>query len=268
MKIHIAVLILSVAALSFFSGCGSDGTPEGFAPGISSSEDSAVIVGSLVGLGVTAQAAMQAADTGCPEVIVTLNGSPADIVLEDDCTFLISDVQPTENVVLRIELPDLGISSTIELDNVVEGELIEILVEAGFNSLGITVVRREEPVPVDGLPEVIRGNKVTIFLPAGLYEQPLTVNGNKFTLVGEAGDDCTHLEDWTRIDGKVVVNKNKATFRNIAFLDTVEVRGNTAQFIHCCFDGALMIFGNNTDIDGEDDEDDDDDDDEDEEEED
>lgn len=224
---------------------------EGGVPGTGSSENSAVIVGSLVGLGVAAQGTMQAADTGCPDVIVTLNGSPADIVLEDDCTFLISDVQPTENLVLRIELPDQRISSTIELDDVVEGELIEILVEVGDNSLSIRVVRREEPEPVDGLPEVIWDNKVTIFLPAGLYEQPLTVNGNKFTLVGEAGDDCDDLEDWTAIDGKVVVNKNKATFRNIAFLDTVEVRGNTAQFIHCCFgvDGALIIFGNNTDID-------------------
>jgi len=250
MKMRIVLLILSVAALSFFSGCGSDGTSEGVAPGTGTGGNSAVIVGSLVGVGVAAQGAMQAADAGCPDVIVTLNGSPADIVLEDDCTFLISDVQPAENVVLRIELPDQGISSTIELDDVVEGELIEILVEAGFNSLGITVVRREEPVPVDGLPEVIRDNKVTIFLPAGLYEQPLTVNGNNFTLVGEAGDDCTHPEeDWTAIDGKVVVNKNKAIFRNIAFLAAVEVRGNTAQFIHCCFGGALMIFGNNTDID-------------------
>ncbi len=249
MKIRIAVLILSVAVLSCFSGCGSDGSSEGVAPGTRSRENSAVIVGSLVGVGVAAQGAMQAADAGCPDVIVTLNGSPADIVLEDDCTFLISEVEPSENVVLRIELPDQGISSTIELDDVVEGELIEILVEAGFNSLGITVVRREEPEPVDGLPQVIWDNKVTIFLPAGLYEQPLTVNGNKFTLVGEAGDECSDLEDWTAIDGKVVINKNKATFRNIAFLDTVEVRGNTAQFIHCCFDGALMIFGNNTDID-------------------
>ena len=250
MQMRIAVLILSVAVLSFFSGCGgSDETSEGGAQGTVSSGNSAVIVGSLVGLSVAAQGAMQAAETGCPEVIVTLNGSPADIVLEDDCTFLISEVQPAENVVLRIELPDQGISSTIELDDVVGGELIEILVEAGFNSLSITVVRREEPEPVDGLPQVIRDNKVTIFLPAGVYEQTLTVNGNKFTLVGEAGDDCDDLEGWTAIDGKVVVNKNKATFRNIAFLDTVEVQGNTAQFIHCCFDGALMIFGNNTDID-------------------
>ncbi len=250
MKMRIAVLLLSVAVSSFFSACGSEGTSEGVLNGTAANGNSAVIVGSLVNAAAAAQGAFQAADAGCPDVTVTLNGSPADIVLEDDCTFLISDVQPADSVVLRIELPDQGISSTIELTNVVAGELIEILVEAGSNSLGITIVRREAPEPVDELPQVIRDNKVTLYLPAGLYEQPLTVNGNKFTLVGEAGEDCGDLEHWTAIDGKVVVNKNNATFRNIAFLDTVEVHGNNARFIHCCFGGTLMIFGNNADIDG------------------
>ena len=46
-----------------------------------------------------------------------------------------------------------------------------------------------------------------------------------------------------------VVNKNKATFRNIAFLGPVDVHGNNARFIHCCFEGVLVVFGNNTDID-------------------
>jgi hypothetical protein len=250
MKRAIPVWILSLAFLSFLSGCGSEGTSSEQAQGTFSSTNSAVIVGSLVGAGVSVQGAFQAADAGCPNVNVTLNGNPVDIVMEDDCTFLVSNVQPSEIVVLGIELLDQGISGTIELRNVVEGELIEILVEAGFNSLAISVVRREEPQPVEGLPEVITDNKVTIFLPAGLYEQDLTVNGNKFTLVGEAGDACDQPEAWTAIGGKVVINKNNATFRNIAFLGPVEVRGNNARFIHCCFKGVLVIFGNNTDLNG------------------
>jgi hypothetical protein len=187
----------------------------------------------------------------CPEVIVNLNGTPADIVFEEDCSFLISDVQPSDTVVLTIEVPDQGISGTVELADVVEGELIEILVQVGPNSLAISVERRAEPEPADELPEVIEENNVTILLPAGLYEQTLTVLGNNFTLVGEAGEGCDE-GDWTVIDGEVRIEKNNATFRNVTFNDTVEVLGNNARFIHCCFEGALVVFGNNLEI-GDDD---------------
>jgi len=251
MRISSLAHLFLLLYLSFFLACGSDETLQEEASDTSLRTVSATIVGTIANGGAAAQGIFQPADAHCPEVIVMLNGSPADIIFDEDCAFLITDVEPSETVVLRIELPDQGISGTIELEDVVEGELIEILVEVGFNSLAIAVVRREEPEPADGLPEVITENKVTIFLPTGVYERNLTVDGNKFTLVGEAGSSCDEddLEDWTVIQGEVVINKNKATFRNIAFEGPVEVRGNNAQFIHCCFDGILILFGNNTDID-------------------
>lgn len=238
---------LLLVFLSMFLACGSDETVQKEASDTQLRAISATIVGTIADVGA-AQGMFQAANAHCPEVIVTLNGSPAEIVIDDDCTFLITDVQPSEAITLSIELPNQGITGTIELEDVVEGEFIEILLETGFDSLSISVVRRQEPEPAEGIPEVITRNNVTILVPAGLYNQPLTVLGNNFTLVGEGGDNCD-VGGWTIIDGNVVINGNNATFRNIGFYGPVEVRGNNTRFINCCLDGVLVIFGNNTDID-------------------
>jgi hypothetical protein len=191
--------------------------------------------------------AVAAQTTDCPELVVTLNGAPATIVFEDDCTFVVTDVGPTEILELRIELPDLGISNTIELANVEEAELIEILVEATEDSLTISIERRITPDDVDELPSTITENDVSIQVGAGFYDQDLTVLGNNFTLVGEAGDDCD-AEGWTVIEGRVLINGNNATFRNIAFAGPVEVRGNNPRFINVCFGDAFVVFGNNVQI--------------------
>jgi len=248
MKLHNLALFLSLAFVMAFAACGSEETLQQEDRSTGSNSIPASIVGSISTAGASQDVSILAADGDCPELIVTLNGSPATIVFEEDCSFLISDVQPSENVVLRIKLPGPGMSATIELEDVVEGELIEIQVQVGSNTLSISVVRRAEPEPVSEIPEVIEDNNVTILVPAGLYEQNLTVRGNNFTLIGEAGEGCDE-GDWTIIRGEVSILKNNATFRNIAFDGQVEVRGNNTRFINCCFNGMLVVFGNNTDFD-------------------
>ena len=66
---------------------------------------------------------MQGSD--CPEVIVTLNGVPVTIVFDDDCGFLVTGVEPTELLELRVELPNLGVIGSVEISDVGDGELIE-----------------------------------------------------------------------------------------------------------------------------------------------
>ena len=215
--------------------------------GSSDVNSSAVIVGRVLTPFADGKMALFAQTTECPELLVTLNGTPATIVFEDDCTFVVTDVGPTERLVLRIELPGLGISSTIELDAIDELELIEILVEATTDSLTISIIRRATPDYVDGLPSTISGQDVAIQVGAGVYEQDLTVLGNNFTLVGEAGEGCGD-EGWTVIEGSVLVNGNNATFRNIAFEGSVEVRGNSPRFINVCFGDDFVVFGNNVQI--------------------
>jgi len=241
--------VLAVGTLPLLTGCGRN---------VGSASGSAAIVGTIAPTG----GAGKHAPTGqfiCPDIIVTLNSQAVSLDLDDDCGFLIDDVQPATSIVLDVDLPGLGVSGTITLDNVVEAELIEILVETSDDSLTISILRRLTPDPVAELPVLISGNNVTIFLPAGIYDQTLTVDGNNFTLVGEAGDDCD-ATGWTVITGDVFILKNDATFRNVRFEGSVEVQGNNARFINTCLDGTLLIFGNNTEFDDDDNGDDDDDD--------
>lgn len=178
----------------------------------------------------------------CPAVEVSLNGAPVDIEFDDSCSFLINRVAPAPLVELQVSIASLGLTNTAELTDVVEGDVIELLVEVGEDSLGITITRRTTPDPSDALPEVICDNNVSIELAAGLYQQNLAVVGNKFLLMGEAGDLCTD-DGWTTIEGDVTVNGNSATFKNIKFIGNVTVNGNKATFINCCLDDALVNFG-------------------------
>lgn len=207
----------------------------------------AAIVGRLVTTGGSAKLQSVTQPGGCPAVVVTLDGAPATIVFDEDCGFLVTGVRPTAVLELRVELPALGISGTVEIQQVVEGELIEIEVESSDVALSLAVLRRAEPVASITLPVVITGNNVTLQIGSGVYEQELTVDGNNFTLIGPTRDDCDG-SDWSRISGPVVVSGNNATFRNIALDGSVEVRGNNARFINCCFDGELLVFGNRVGI--------------------
>lgn len=145
-----------------------------------------------------------------------------------------------------MELPDEGIAGSVELTNVEEGEIIEIEIDPGIDSLTLAVVRRAAPVFDDFLPEDISENNLSISLPAGVFDLDLTVLGNNFFLAGEAGGTCTGGEDegWTTIGGIVDIRGNAAIFRNIKFLGPVTVvSGNGSHFINCCFDGDLIVFG-------------------------
>ncbi|MFB3908802.1 MAG: hypothetical protein ACE15D_10405 [Candidatus Eisenbacteria bacterium] len=243
------LLVLPVIPLLFVLACGDDeATRPDRAQGQTAS--TAVIVGTISEQLLAARGASAGArGADCPDAVVTLNGSPASVRFdEEDCSFLVSDIEPSEVLVVRIELPELGMSGSVTIDNVDVGELIEISVETGHNGLAISVTRRERPSEIGSLPEIVEDNRATFLVHAGFYDQGLTVRGNKFTLVGEAGDDCSDIDSWTVLAGPVVVEGNNATFRNVSFEGPVQVLGNNARFIHCCIGGSMLLFGNNTDI--------------------
>jgi len=248
MKTQSKALLAVGLVISVSAGCNQGTlTPNG----------TAAIVGSVVSTGGAGKVATSA-QLGCPDFVISLNGSPTSVTVQDDCSFLVDGIAPAASYVLSVELVDLGVTGTVELTNVLDAEIIEILVQADDESLSISIVRRSTPDPIDDLPDVIDDNNVEIFLPAGTYDTNLTVDGNNFTLVGEAGEDCDD-EGWTVITGDVLILKNNATFRNVRFEGLVEVEGNNADFINVCFGEQLIIFGNNTDIDDSGDDDDDDD---------
>ncbi len=225
--------VISLASIAL-AGCGSLPTlPE------NNVARPAVIVGQMVN---SAQAINADAPASCPEAELLLNGAAVDLIFDDECSFLVDNVAPAELVEIEISIASLGLSNTITLETVTEDELIEIMVVVTDDSLSITVVRRAAPDPSDLLPDVICDNNVSIELPAEIYQQNLVVVGNRFTLTGQAAEACSD-EGWTVIEGDVLVLGNKATFRNVKFVGTVEVRGNRAAFINCCFDDTLVNFG-------------------------
>jgi len=239
--------IVSVVGLTLSAACT---VPNPLAGGATGS-GKATILGRLVSSSKSARL-LSAIPGQCPEVHVSINGAPASIEFDNDCSFVIKDVPVSDLVTVRVELVALGVAGTVELTKVLDGEVIEILVEATDNSLTVSVERRSTPSPSDVLPEVITGNNVSIHLPAGVFKQNLTVSGNNFTLTGEAGQNCNDQAGWTVIDGKVLVNGNNATFQNIMFAGPVELHGNNAHFINCCFGDKLIVFGNNANVGGDD----------------
>lgn len=241
------IALTSLVCATVTTGCVN--TDSFLAGGGGATARGAAIIGSVSASGSTGKALTWTTSTECPEVTVSLNGSPADITFDDDCSFVVDHVAPAETVSLTVEIPSLSISGIVELKTVTDAELIELAVVVGADSLTVSVERRVKPAPGDQLPETIDENNVTIELPAGTYSQNLTVNGNNFTLTGEAGDSC-EAEDWTILDGDVLVKGNNATFRNVKFVGTVDVKANNTRFVNCCFDGVLVTFGKGNGSDG------------------
>ncbi|MGE3180110.1 MAG: hypothetical protein AB7N71_00640 [Phycisphaerae bacterium] len=237
------------AVLSIFAGCAP------LAP--SGDNGRAVIVGQIASNSQTAKLLAAAQANGdCPELLIMLDGTPVTVEFAEDCSFVITDIAPAALVALRVEVVDLGVAGTVELADVLADELIEIVVEPTDVSLSVSVERRLTPEPVDTLPTIIDGNNVSIRAPAGTFATGLEVDGNKFTLIGVAGDDCDDTAGWTVIEGAVVIDGNKATLQNIYFAGPVQLRGNKPLFINCCFGDGFEVFGNGSRFADDDDDDD------------
>jgi hypothetical protein len=88
---------------------------------------------------------------------------------------------------------------------------------------------------VDELPSWVTDNNVRLCLNSDIYPNSLTVNGNNFMLIGEAGNDCENDTYWTIVSGNVTINGNNVTFENIKFTGEIVENGNNIIFKNCCF---------------------------------
>ena len=86
---------------------------------------------------------------------------------------------------------------------------------------------------INTLPDLITDNNVKICLKSVVYDNQLTINGNKFTLIGKAGNNCAD-DSGTILSGVVTINGNNATFKNIKFESNVRENGDNSKFINCC----------------------------------
>ena len=231
----VLLLLSAILLCSCGSGGGSAGGSQDASP-----QRTASLVGSIDGLTVRTAGRLLGDGAGgaCPDVSVSLDPPSAfDLEFSEDCKLFVTEI-PVGTVTVTIEIQ--GIRHSVTLDDVAEGEVVELEVEVGPGSLDVHVLRWSEPPP-GPLPEVVENNDVHIDLPAGYYRQTLTVNGNNFELVGagcseESGSSSV-------IAGAVVVNGNGARFSGLQFLAPVTVYGNNVEFQGCCFDRGLIIVG-------------------------
>ncbi len=105
-----------------------------------SDEHAATIMGRIVYTTTNKGASIFAMKAHCPGITVSLNGSPAPIVFEEDCSFIVPHVAPSENIFMRMENSEQGTTGAIILQDVAEGQLVEILVELNTNALNIYLV--------------------------------------------------------------------------------------------------------------------------------
>lgn len=241
MKRFGAVLAIVTLALGAVS-CGSGGG--GTSGGDSSEARTASLVLNLAEAPATAPRVLAAtAADSCPNIDVQVNGAPVDVQTGSACNLFLSAL-PTGDLTVTVTID--GIAGTINLTGVVAGEVVEVEVQAGEGRLNIDVLRYTESGD-SGLPAVVREDDVHLELPAGRYDQTLTVTGSGFQLVGEAGSDCAS-DGWTTISGAVVVRGNDASFTGIKFLGPVTVLGDNVSFTRVCFENRLLILGDSPDV--------------------
>jgi hypothetical protein len=135
-------------------------------------------------------------------------------------------------------------SELLNFNQLMEGDEITVFgLEAcsedtvDFYGFVIVVIDDDDPEDCDGvgdLPDLVTENNVKIYLESCEYNNSLTVNGNNFTLIGEANDECED-DNWTILSGNVTINGNNATFQNIKFTGKIDKNGNNTSFINCCF---------------------------------
>lgn len=234
------LLVVSLA----MQACSSDQNVSGD-PGRSSAEGVArgvQLVGKLEGLSgssaASARAVAGSSQDSCPDVSLKIYpAGPVDLQFDENCELFVTDL-PLGTVMVEVQVN--GITGAITLDNLVEGELVEMEIRGGINGLQINVQRWPNHATLS-FPAIVNEDGLTINLPKGSYAQTLTVNGDNVKLngVGCTGND----EESTIIEGAVVINGSQASINGVKFLSPVTVRGSNVSLQGCCFEKGVFFVG-------------------------
>jgi hypothetical protein len=240
-RLIVAAMLLGLVAC----GSGRGSSDNGSQP---VARKSASLVGTVVDVSARTAARFAAAEADgfCPDIQIESGGTPISVQTSPDCKLFVADIPPGDlNLVVSIE----GIQGAISLADVAQGEVVEIEIRAGDGTLEMAVLRQAAPQQ-DILPEVVEDDGVAIQLPAGTFDQGLTVNGDEFTLTGAAPDQggCEASEGWTVITGPVELNGDYAIVQNVKFLSVVTVSGDDAIFTNVCFGDRLVVVGGDSEV--------------------
>lgn len=157
------------------------------------------------------------------EIDIEINGDPRVIPVDRDETFTVHELPLGE---LRFTAEVEGIKGTMEVYDVLPGEVIEVGVEAGPGSLEMRVVRRDPWSPeVDVLPNrgpvYIHSDHVVHHLEPGEYDGDIVITGDHVTLVGPDYYGC-------RRGGRAIVKGDLIVDADHVRIVNVHVEGRTA----------------------------------------
>lgn len=180
-------------------------------------------------------------------LLVIVNGTPQVVPLAPDGSFQVRDV-PTGELTFKAELDD--VPGVVVIDEVDDGELLEISITPARDNLAIALTRRAAPAatPVRrGLRLEARGKDVVYRLGPGVHEGSMTVIGDGITVLGaHEGEACDDAHR-TVLLGDLVIEGEGNVVDDVAVRGEVIAKGKGVRVFDSCsgayFDDATTNGG-------------------------
>lgn len=238
MRRFYTILIPALCAIAGVGACTNNGTP-----GTPQSADGTTPVSST-------QATTSAVVTGQVDTSVSGNvqmsvdGKIAPIVMAPDQSFVVRDV-PTGDVTIACGAG--GIQGEITIENVKQGEIIQVLVKREGDAIVIVITQRTEssqpPQQVSGQeggPLVITASHACYWLEPGHTKRDVVVRGSDVHLFGAAHKSCT-IDEYSILDGRLELDGDDITVFDVDLNGALVIGGHRCKVQDSCtgcYDGA------------------------------
>jgi hypothetical protein len=167
-------------------------------------------------------------------LLVIVDGTPQVVPLAPDGSFQVRDV-PTGELMVKAELDD--VPGVAVIDEVDDGELLEISITPSRDNLAIALTRRAElaATPARHGPRLeARGKDVVYRLEPGVHEGSMTVLGDGITVLGaHEGEACDDAHR-TVLLGDLVVEGEGNVVYDVAVRGEVIAKGKGVRVFDSC----------------------------------
>ena len=167
-------------------------------------------------------------------VLVLVNGAPHVVPIAPDGSFQVRGL-PTGEVTVKAELG--GVPGAVVIDEVTDGELVEVSLAPGSGHLAMELTRRAQPSVGGerrGPGAELRGRDVVYHLDPGVREGDLRVVGAGVTLLGaHEGEACDDAHR-TIVAGDLVVEGDDVTLYDVAVRGSIVARGKRVRVFDTC----------------------------------
>lgn len=176
----------------------------------------------------------EAAAPPAGRLLVVVNGTPQVVSLAPDQSFQLRGLPPGE---LRLKAELGEVPGVVVIDDVTDGELLEVAIVPQPEHLAIELTRRAQPalaVERQGQRLEVLGDERVYQLGAGTYGGSVAVLGNHATLFGahegEACDDARR----TIVLGDLVIEGEGVSVYDVAVRGTIVAKGKGSHVFDSC----------------------------------